>query len=486
MLTKMTLSTRGLLAAATCLTAAAATAAPIDQILDPVFSDGFNAWFNAAQTSQADIFLMGDSTVLRNGGWAHALNSGFANSSIGLAGSGLLSGFNQFEGEGGGYFQIARNNDFGAEPPVNGIREDTNNRRDPNDNPQFGLFDYRLPPVRANMMLGDALAGEVSPFGIATVNENNIFGPANRGVEIDGQGIASSGPLAFSVDLANPTATTATYRIARRNFESSGAVAPPVYVADAAGNTTFMLAAGEAFSFQTFVSDPLTGYNDSLSLSVESQHVGLDIGSFRVRNTDATGVTVTSWGYGGQTTEDFLSEQYLPLTKGFRQSTLNQIVAGGSGELLVVISQGFNDRSADDTPAEFVADIQALQAAIAADFVAAGNHADQLSFLAFGQYLTGNADPFDDTMAGYSLALRDAALVDDSLSFIDLRSLTADEDIQTIGNRLDFVEGMRLHFGNQTTAEFYGNALVTAIPEPTSAALLLGAGGLMLTRRRRA
>jgi len=484
MLTKMTLSTRGLLAAATCLTAAAATAAPIDQILDPVFSAGFNDWYSAAENSQADIFLMGDSTVLTGGGWAHALNSGFANSSIGLAGSGLLSGRNNREGEGGGYFQIAENRltVFGTAPPVNGIRND--------DDRATNNFDYFLPPTNPGQNIGDANNPPdptfVTPFGTARASSNNKYGPATRGIEIDGNGIASDGNFTFSVELGNAANTDVAFDVVRRFFNASGAQQAEVVA-------SHTVAANADLSVFDFTFDAVPNYNDSVSFTIETQEVapqdfgiGLDVRNFRVRNTDATGVTVTSWGYGGQTTEDFLSEQYLPLTEGFRQSTLNQIVAGGSGELLVVISQGFNDRSADDTPAEFVADIQALQAAIAADFVAAGNDADQLSFLAFGQYLTGNADPFDDTMAGYSLALRDAALVDDSLSFIDLRSLTADEDIQTIGNRLDFVEGVRLHFGNQTTAEFYGNALVTAIPEPTSAALLLGAGGLMLTRRRRA
>lgn len=476
MFSKMTLTTRGLLAAATCLTAAAATAAPTEQILDSVFSDGFNDWFNAAQTSQADIFLMGDSTVLTGGGWAHALNSGFANSSIGLAGSGLLAGRNQSEGEGGGYFQISQNADFGTTPPVNGIRND--------DNRDFN-FEYFLPPTNPGQMIGDASNPQdptfITPFGTVQVNANNIFGPTNRGVEIDGNGIDGGTAHTFSVELGNAAANNVFFDVVRRSFAADG-------TQQTVRQSGFSLAADADLSVFDFTFDADPGYNDSVSFTIETQEtpdiggfgVGLEIGNFRLRNDSTTGVTVTSWGYGGQTTEDFLSEQYLPLTEDFRQSTLNQIVAGGSGELLVVITEGFNDLSAGDTPAEFVSDIQALQAAITADFVAAGNSADQLSFLAFGQHLTGLADPWDDDIAEYSLALRDAALVDDSLSFIDLRQLTADEDLNTVVARLD---GARLHFGNQTQAEFYGDALVTAIPEPTTA-LLLGAGGLMLTRRR--
>ena len=345
MFPKLYVSTRVLLAAA-CLAGTTTHAAVMDQILDPVYSDGFNDFFSAAQTGQADILLVGDSTVLTGGGWAYALNSGFADSSLGLAGTGLLGGRNDREGEGGGYFQISENRLFGTAAPVNGIRND--------DDRAGNNFDYTLPPVIDGQMIGDANNPSdptfVTPFGTATASSLNNHGSAVRGIEIDGDGIASGGKFTLSVELGNAADNAIGFDVVRRFFDESGAQQTQVVASDT-------IAANADLSNFNFTFDTDPDYDDSASFTIQTREVaemdfgiGLEIGSFRLRNDDATGVTVTSWGYGGQTVDDFLTEQYQPLTEDFRQSTLSQITAGGSGELLVVISEGFNDQSAGDTP----------------------------------------------------------------------------------------------------------------------------------------
>ncbi len=438
-----------------CTTGASATS------LNPHYSNGLVDWVQTAQTGQADLLLIGDSTVLKNGGWASGLNTGFAgNSTFGLAGTGLLGGTNNNEGE--GFFQFADDRAFADPNAFSGDR----------------LFDWTidLPPTQA----GQAIGNNIHPFGIAKVNAGRGDW-AVRGIQLDGSTLASNANYTFTAQLRADAAQGATsnYDLARRNTDGFTTVSGNTLTAD--GN---FHSVSHGFSANT-------ADTGNVQFSVRNMTDGLEMSSYRLRETDASGVTVTSWGYGGKSTRDFYDEQYTPLTEAFRQDTLNQIVEGGSGKLLVVITEAFNDinetlpsltngitppNSAD----AFVDNLMAVITEVQTDWAAGGNNINDLSFLALGQYDTR------EHIEAYSTALRAAAQANAELSFFDLRSLTEGETQQQIESRLDSVN---LHFANRESAAFYGSGLVdalTTVPEPTSAALLLTAGSFLLGRRRRA
>lgn len=489
---------------------------------EAVYTQGLIDFLDSARTGQADVLLIGDSTVLTNGGHAFGLNSAFANSTdFGLAGSGLLSGLNDLEGAGGGFFQISRTSDFGDPAVALSVNGVPLPRIDPDQ--QF-FFEFSTPDVQDGLQLGaqGVAAGTpgptpFSPFGIATVNANNVSGPASRGVEIDGQAISANSNHTFSFDVgydptrdlstalnANPATlpNEITVDVVRRSF-TTNAAGEQVIREDI--GESFTLTAGDDLSTRstTFANDLGEDYDGPVSFTLRTRNstdpssgepnnfgVGLDIGNFRVRADDSTGVTVTSVGFAGRSTRDLLDFQYLPLTEDFRESTLDQLTLGGDGEALVIISETFNDFSNGDSTETFIANITELIDTITDDFVASGQDADNLSFLALGQHQT--RDPgLDLSVAEFSESLRDLALIDERLSFFDLRSLTEGETIDEVSARLDAQPG--LHVASFDDAEFFGNgivsalssATVTVVPEPTTLALLVS-GGLLLTRRRRA
>lgn len=509
-------ATATLLAAAVLPSMASAQA---NLVQDAVYREGLIDFLDAARTGQADVLLIGDSTVLTGGGHAFGLNSAFAgNADFGLAGSGLLSGLNEAEGSGGGFFQVSRTSDFGTDF----ITFTSNNvpiiRQDPD---QRFNFNFRTPDVRPGFNLGGlgAIPGTptngsepVSSFGIATVNANNIFNPANRGVEIDGQAISANSRHTVTFDVAyDPTADISTSNnpdptslpneitvdVVRRSF-TTNAAGEQVIREDF--GEAFTLTAGDSFSTQsTSFANDLGDYDGPLSFSLRTRNtnatnspgnfgIGLEVGNFRVRADDTTGVTVSSIGFGGRSTRDLLDLQYLPLTEDFRERTLDQLTQGGSGEALVVISESFNDIRDGFTPEEFAANITELIDSITADFVAGGGNADQLSFLALGQHQTGVPSQ-EAGVAALSEALRDLALTDERLSFFDLRSLTVGETDTEIAERLD---ASRLHVRDFDDARFFGDGIVSAlasatvtpVPEPASI-VLLASGGLLLVHRRR-
>jgi lysophospholipase L1-like esterase len=207
----------------------------------------------------------------------------------------------------------------------------------------------------------------------------------------------------------------------------------------------------------------------------------------RMLNPEAKGVTVSSWGYGGQSTYAF-EQLYAGWDKAGRLEYLNALVDAGSGKLNVVIAEGFNDRNETrtslggnpdgDSPEAFADNMRALMNIIRADWTDAGNADGDLSFTLLGTYDIVDRD--DPELIAYAAQLAQIAQADPRVSFVNLRDITpAYPEAQAAGYLTD---GLHL---SRAGALAYSSAAMTAIvPEPTmTASLLLPL--LALSRRRR-
>ena len=147
------------------------------------------------------------------------------------------------------------------------------------------------------------------------------------------------------------------------------------------------------------------------------------------------GVTVSSWGYGGASTLDFLHDQWQGqgMTAEGRATWFNAMVDGGSGKLNVLIHEGFNDRNETqpsaagnpdgNSPEAFADNMRALIAAIRGDWVATGHDYDDLSFTLVSAY----KDVFEDEGGVLSqFAAQEAAIAagDPAISYVDLYSMS--------------------------------------------------------------
>ena len=79
-------------------------------VLEAVIRQGVADWVQAALTGRADVLVLGDSVVFKDGvGWDGGLNAGF-DRTLGLAGTGLLSGnYSNSNGAGYGYESFGQN-----------------------------------------------------------------------------------------------------------------------------------------------------------------------------------------------------------------------------------------------------------------------------------------------------------------------------------------------------------------------------------------
>jgi hypothetical protein len=157
----------------------------------------------------------------------------------------------------------------------------------------------------------------------------------------------------------------------------------------------------------------------------------------------ATGATVTSWGWGGHDTLEFLEGQWLGsgMTQQGRIAWLQAIVEGGSGDLNVVINEGFNDRNdaqmsyndvaPSNTLAGFADNMDSLIAAVRTDWITAGFNLSNLSFTIMSDYKDDSESSVPagtGPLAGFAQVEEQIADADSQISYVDLydRSLPYD------------------------------------------------------------
>jgi hypothetical protein len=196
----------------------------------------------------------------------------------------------------------------------------------------------------------------------------------------------------------------------------------------------------------------------------------------RLINPQATGATVTGWGYSGGSTHDFVTDLYNNgrLTEEGRATYLSNLVHGNSGKLNVVIAEGVND-SRETAPSltewiepgsskeAFIDNIKTLVNLVSDDWEHAGLDPNDLSFTLLSTYQLPEgliSDDKRDRLPEYRDALRELAQTSSRYSFIDMWDAGPSADEIQDSNYLingvhPSVEGARV-FGNVFVEELFG------------------------------
>jgi len=401
----------------------------------PIINTGTSAWADAARTGRADMLVIGDSVTWLGGhGWdAGLIRGGY--DTFGLAGTGLDNG--GFNGQGEGYQQGGVG--FGGwSTSVDDVPLD---RRG---------FRWR-PTVSA----GDTPR-------------------ASLGFGISGSTLDPTAEYDWHLWTASPAGggeMGAYRRLGQPPWTRTATIAP------VATQTP-----GKGLQHTVFHFDARTtnlGVKNEFRLE---KTTNTSVFYSRLLSPGATGVTVSSWGYGGKSLLDFYNDRYIggSMTQEGRVGWLRAMVDGGSGKLNVLIGEGFNDRNETstslsgitdgDSPEAFADNMAGLIAAIRSDWQAAGFTAGDLSFTLLGMYEAGTAN---DKLRGYASELHDMALADQQLSFIDLFELAPSfPQADALGYMQDNVHPTR------DGSLFYGGLVMEqlAVPEPSSLFALMGLG----------
>jgi hypothetical protein len=415
-----------------------------------IINPGTAEWTTAARTGRADMLVLGDSVVWSGGqGWDAGLIAGLGRR-LGLAGTGLVvDGGRTGEGEQYSHF-----------------------------NSWHSTWNRELNAIPVSRQ-GYAVRGWALTAGATTPATWVGFGIQ------DGDLFDTAGAYDFHVWSASPSeggAMGAFRRLGKSPYTRFATIPPVATSTPVSGlqHTVFRFDAvpGTSGGPHNFFWENIT--NTSVLYS-------------RLLRPDATGVTVTSWGYGGRSSRDFFTDQYPGKTMSDegRYAFLSNLVYGGSGKLNVLIAQGFNDRNETDpslagtTPGNsavaMVDNVSAIISQFRSDWSASGKAYGDLSFTVLGMYeISAGNEP----LRLYAHALRELALGDPGISFIDVyEEAPSYADAIAAGYLRDGIHPSRL--GSLAYGDLVAAVLV---PEPSSITMILvaacGLSGSFLVARR--
>jgi hypothetical protein len=416
-----------------------------------VIQQGTTDWTNAARSSRADMLVIGDSLTNGGNGWDYGFMNAAA-AKFGLAGSALtvddgLGGY----GDGSVYIGTVQ------DPALDRNRADVHNSKS----------NYVWPnPVSAPITAGATPLGgyffSISPSG-----------PLDPAAAYDWHVWTSSTPEGGQFSAARTLS------------------APPYTVIQTIPSLT---TSNPALGLQHHVLhfDAVQGHDGEATGGGIDGLTNTSIFYSRLVKPNAVGVTVTTWSYGGHSTLEFLRDRYDDGTfddEG-RAAFYRALVEGGSGKLNVVLSEGFNDTSRPDLPSQngilpgnsgaaFLDNVTTLIDKMRADWSRAGFSNRDLSFTLLGEWNYGDSPLIDD----YANALRNLALSDHAISFIDMRAIAPPYD-QAVAEGY-FAPGEIIHQTRAGSIEFATQALdLLDVPEPGGLLALCGLP-LLLRRRRR-
>jgi hypothetical protein len=412
-----------------------------------VINAGTRAWVQAARTDRADLLIIGDSVVGHAG---HGWDAGFihgADITLGLAGTGLIPN-STFSGEGEGYTTAGG-------WPANG-------------------WQHGLEHVPVNKQ-GYVWRGHVTTAGDTPQK--------NFGFHLDGTTLDPAAAYdwhVWSLPQGEDSSLDAYRRLGSAPWTRFDTVPQGVELTPGSpvDHTVF-----------SFDQNPIGSPAQAQQIVFENATQTSILYSRLLTPEQPTGITVSSWGYGGKSTYDFFTEQYLGtgMTEEGRVTWLEALVDGGSGKLNLVIAEGFNDRGETstslggnpdgDSPEAFADNISALIVQVRADWIAAGMDSSDLSFTLLGMYEVSGGN---EELRQYADELRQMALADPDISFVDLFDLAPSFDTAVeLGYMVDDVHLSR------NGALAYGELVMnTLIPEPSSSLLFAWAVLLTLHPRR--
>ena len=410
-----------------------------------VVNEGTRNWIAAARTGRADMLIWGDSMVLHGGhGWDAGYNAAFSER-LGLAGTGLATGIGG-EGEGFSTYAIS-----GWSPSPADVRSDR----------------------QGYVWRGHALTAGASGAGQAGFSIGGTTLPPNSAYRAD--------VWAAPADDAN--GALGMYRRLDYSPYTTLASAPTRNVTlPVAGlhRLEYDFGPNDAAGAQGFV------FRDASDVSILYG---------RLSRPGATGVTVSSWGYGGRSTLDFVRDKWdgEGMTTAGRTAWLDALTYGGSGKLNVLIAEGFNDRNetetslggnADGNSADaFEDNTRALIGRVRSAWATAGRDGQDLSFTLVSAYKDYHDASANGTgLAAYAAVYREIAEGDAQISFVDLYAMSPDwSTANADGYMVDEV-----HASYDGTLAYSAMVADVLVPEPATATVaLLACHALALLRPRR-
>ncbi len=216
----------------------------------------------------------------------------------------------------------------------------------------------------------------------------------------------------------------------------------------------------------------------------------------RLLQPGATGVTVSTVGYGGHDTRQLYQDFYQQMSPAGRVTYLESLIEGGSGRLNVVLEEGFNDRNdtttsvngvaPSNTAAGFKDNLTTLIGAIRSDWSSAGLPAGKLSFTLLGMYrdyYETAVTPDTGPIYQYNQVEMGLAKGDPLISYVDLYDNQPDYNTANAdGYMLDTTHPSLL--GSEVYTQYAMDQI--AVPEPAGITVLTVASILLLWRRERA
>lgn len=387
----------------------------------------------AARQSRADLLLLGDSVVFSQG---HGWDAGFiqAGSEIfGLAGTGLVDGFG---GEGEGYsINPYHQSNWSADP---------------------GLLPESKHGFRWRNRAYSAASMPIGGYGAYVVAS-----PLDPNAAYDWHlwTAAPEGGGSFSA-----------FRRTAKGYARISNL-PPVTVQTPAEGL-----AHTVLSFPT--NNVAPGAAQEMLLE---NATNVTVFYSRLLRPGAKGITVSSWGYGGHSTLDFLTDMWQGqgMSAAGRAQWFSALTDGGSGKLNVVIIEGFNDRNETtpsvnnigrpNSPEAFADNMKALVGTVRSDWIASGKDPDDLSFTLVATYKDYWEQQPDWLLGKYAAELEKIARTDPSISFIDLYSMAPDwNQANALGYMLDTT-----HLSREG-AMVYSRMILDAMVLPEPSCLLLG------------
>jgi hypothetical protein len=418
-----------------------------------VIQPGLKQWVNAAQTSRADMWLLGDSI-------AGPFDAGLINdvsSRFGLAGTGV----------GSEYLTDNRHAQLSPGYPLNS-----------------NGWDNTIGAVSANRQDYVLSSGEPTTSGPTPTNYSYSF-TIDPSSHLNPQG---------AIDWHVWTASPAGGGSMQAELLPPGA-APVLQLTPAVTTQT----PANGLQHTVFHFDPTTGHDGQTLQGTLINTSNTSVLYTRLLKPGGTGATVTTWGYGGHDALQFYHDKYLggPTSQAGRVSYLNALTDGGSGKLMVVLEEGTNDGGETNpsvhgitpgsSPAAFLDNMTTLIDGIKGDWAATGKNADDLSFLVLGMYQYGHRD--DATQAlhrSYAQELADLSMRRSDVSFVDLYDIAPTWDqANALGYMVDDVHPTVLGATVYSAGIFDQVVSATVAPEPGSViVMVLGLSGAILSRHR--